>query len=92
MNIQAQIPTALCVIHNLICMHDPEETDKMLLETWPFIDSDDPDPQFPVGAMMRENTELASIRHDQIAQEMWEDYFVWTSNTMYVGITLDTRK
>ena len=24
--------------------------------------------------MTRENTELASIRHDQIAQEMWEDY------------------
>ena len=34
-------------------MHDPEEMDEMLLETQPFIDSDDPDPQFPVGAMTR---------------------------------------
>ena len=49
MNIQAQIPTALCAIRNFIHMHDPKETDKMLLETQPFIDSDDPDPQFPVG-------------------------------------------
>ena len=74
MNIQGQITTTLCAIHNFICMHDSEEMDKMLLETQPFIDSDDPDLQFPVGAMTRENTELASIRRDQIAQEMWEDY------------------
>jgi hypothetical protein len=73
MNIQAQIPTALCAIHNFIRMHDPEETDEMLLETQPSIDSEDSDSQFPVMDMMRENTE-ASMRRDQIAQEMWEDY------------------
>jgi uncharacterized alpha-E superfamily protein len=74
MDIQAQIPTALCAVHNFIREYDPEETKATLPEVKSFIDGDDSDPQSLATAMMEEGNTAAGIRHDRIAQEMWEDY------------------
>lgn len=72
MDIQAQIPTPLCAIHNFICEHDLQEG--VLLETRSFFDGGDSDSEPPTAAMMEEANTEAGARRDRIAQEMWEDY------------------
>jgi DDE superfamily endonuclease len=71
LDIQAQIPTALCAIHNFITEHDTQEG--VLPEARPVFDDDGPEE-----AMMElDDADAgmeAGIRHDQIVQEMWEDY------------------
>ena len=73
MNIQAQIPTALCAIHNFICENDPQEGE--LPETRSIFDRGDFDsePSAADSGATRANTG-AGIRRDRIAQEMWENY------------------
>lgn len=46
MDIQAQIPTTLCAIHNFICEHDLQEG--VLLETRSFFDGGDSDSEPPI--------------------------------------------
>ena len=76
MDIQARIPTALCAIHNFVRQYDPDA----------FFDSELTEGDLsaelggdelgvlgdgPVDAAERRQ---ADQRHDNIAQEMWEDY------------------
>ena len=65
MNIQAQIPTALCAIHNFICEHDSQEG--VLPEVRPVFDGDDSEPQAPTAAMTEDGNAEAGIGCDQIA-------------------------
>jgi hypothetical protein len=70
MHIQARIPAALCAIHNFISVHDPTEV----------VYPDDDDGDAPAGddhiapAAAAIEVDSASVRRDQIAQAMWEDY------------------
>ena len=72
LNIQAQIPSALCAIHNFIRMYDilPDTNlDNSL--------ADDPDSEdLDVGPFTgdEEDDVDAGCFCDQIAEEMWEDY------------------
>jgi hypothetical protein len=71
MHIQARIPPALGTIHNFIRIHDPGEIDDFTYE------DNINDRQAGVLALgpanVTERTQAAS-KHDQIAQDMWEDY------------------
>jgi hypothetical protein len=71
MRIQARIPPALGAIHNFIRIHDPGEIDDFTYE-------DNIDDRQAGGlalgpANVTERMQAAS-KHDQIAQDMWEDY------------------
>jgi hypothetical protein len=68
MDIQARIPAALCTIHNFISIHDP--TEKVILAD----DDDDDAPAGDAPAAPAIAVDEPSVRRDQIAQEMWEDY------------------
>lgn len=81
MDIQARIPMALCAIHNYIRIHDPAEAESDLVGDTPaefFVDDNDHSgsggadvfPQAAEGLVAGE----ASLRHDQIARAMWDDY------------------
>ena len=73
LDIQAQIPSALCAIHNFNCKHDLPDSEAFSNDGAYFDDNDDtnnePHPTDDVG---EENN--GSMMRDQIAQEMWEDY------------------
>ena len=72
MSIQARIPPALCAIHNFISIHDP--TEEVI-----FADGDNED-DGPVGgddiapAPAAIEVDIPSVRRDNIAQAMWQDY------------------
>ena len=73
-NIQARIPAALCAIHNFIRRHDPNEGP--LPESRESSDNDrnnQCEADHLAEAGEEQGTE-ASIRHDRIAQQMWDDY------------------
>lgn len=74
MDIQAQIPVALCAIHNFINAHDPNKD--ALEEISNFFDdgvgSTDDGRNFTV--VGEEGQSEASIKCDQIAQAMWVQY------------------
>ena len=74
MDIQAQIPMALCVIHNFIHKHDSDKNEEVLPETQSFINGDDSDSQCPTMAMVEERNTEAGIRCDWIVQDMWDNY------------------
>ncbi|KAG2056069.1 hypothetical protein BDR06DRAFT_881014, partial [Suillus hirtellus] len=73
MGIQAQIPAALCSIHNFICLHDPAEDNL-------------PDMDHPIGNAHTANWEQEPaenhpaghndvyLMHDCITEVMWVDY------------------
>lgn len=72
MTIQAQIPPALCAIHNFICVHDADEIyefddDAQDLDTENYSDL----AQGPAGAAEKTR---AGLKRDQIADAMWESY------------------
>jgi hypothetical protein len=67
LHIQARIPAALCAIHNFICTHDLDESDKCQHGYYPKTATDQPNSD-----TAGEDEECE--RRDQIAQEMWEDY------------------
>jgi hypothetical protein len=71
--IQAQIPSALCAIHNFIRIHDSSEG--QLLEERDLHGQDYHifDQEVPIGEEEEQTGEM-SARRDQIAREMWEDY------------------
>jgi hypothetical protein len=74
MCIQAHIPPALGAIHNFIQIHDPGEIDDFRYEDFNFNIDDRQVGGLALGpANVTERTRAAS-KHDQIAQDMWEDY------------------
>lgn len=72
MGIQARIPPALCLVHNVIRVHDPNDMmeyrdvldEHLLTDTGSLAD----------GPPTEQARTRASLRRDQIASEMWEDY------------------
>jgi hypothetical protein len=70
LDIQAQIPAALCAIHNIICTHDVDDI-------VPEIDLDRGNPDdhdhIASSAAAEELDHPSEIR-DRIAQQMWGDY------------------
>ncbi len=70
LNIQAQIPSALCVIHNFIRRHDLEEGELHFSDD---LDSDY-DEEFQPAVFDEEDTTNAGHFRDQIAKQMWDDY------------------
>jgi hypothetical protein len=74
MEIQARIPPALCLVHNIIRVHDPND----MME---YRDLNVSDERFTTdtgnlanGPPTEQARTRASLRRDQIAGEMWEDY------------------
>jgi len=73
--VQAQIPAALCAVHNFIRIHDPTE------ETVVVGDDDQVNQQANAGDVFVHQIEYneavdggVAARRDQIAQRMWQDY------------------
>lgn len=72
MGIQVRIPPALCLVHNIIRVHDPNDMmeyrnvldEHLLTDTGSLADS-------PPTEQARSR---ANLRRDRIAGEMWEDY------------------
>ncbi|OJA11827.1 hypothetical protein AZE42_11404 [Rhizopogon vesiculosus] len=72
MGIQVHIPPALCLVHNVIRVHDPNEMmeyrnvldEHLLTDTRSLAD----------GPPTEQAHTCADLRRDQIASEMWEDY------------------
>lgn len=82
LNIQAQIPTALCAIHNFIRVHDPDEA--TLSEVADFFVDDNSGSGFNPAGSAEEVESEASMKRDQIAEAMWDDYqHVLAQRAMY---------
>ena len=73
LDIQAQIPTALCAVHNFICLHDPDEGLIPGLDL-PVFQEDQAGGSFAAEPNDLEDGGGGSTRRDEIAQAMWEDY------------------
>src|ERR1700722_532687 len=73
LDIQAQIPTALCAVHNFICLHDPDEGLIPGLDL-PVFQEDQAGGSFAAEPNDLEDGGGGSMRCDEIAQAMWEDY------------------
>ena len=73
LDIQARIPAALCAIHNFISAHDLHED--TLAETQDFFDDSryGSYESYHMEGVEEEETG-PSIKRDNIAQEMWDDY------------------
>ena len=71
LDIQAQIPTALCAIHNFIRKHDPDEGP--LLEARDHRGRD-VGHDIPATEEVEQQGTTMGTKRDQIAQAMWEDY------------------
>jgi len=77
LDIQARIPTALCAIHNFICVHDAKESEELVTHAHDgpghggnyYREDDD---SFGPGLVDPEVD--ADVRRDEIAQKMWDDY------------------
>jgi hypothetical protein len=71
--IQSRIPPALCLVHNIIRIHDPDD-----LLDYRHVESDEWAPYYTGTLADGPPTEAARTRaherRDQIAQSMWEDY------------------
>src|ERR1700678_2977377 len=70
MQIQAQIPAALCAIHNFISHHDPDEDEMEDLDDG----GDGDDGGNDEHRACNEEAIEPSVRRDRIAQGMWDDY------------------
>lgn len=73
--VQAQIPSALCAIHNFIQIHDPAEEDKLPdHETSNSITSIPNPGDYEVRQGDDNVTDDVAVRRDKIAQDMWASY------------------
>jgi hypothetical protein len=73
MDIQAQIPGALCALHNLIREHKSDDDDQTLnQDSMARIKSDDN--TTPAGPDTTDKDNIMAVRQDAIAQSMWDDY------------------
>jgi len=81
MDIQACIPSALCMLHNLINRFDPEEYEHPEFD-WVLTRSDESDSIPTIDdheeSIVQEGNETvcANHQHDMIVQSMWADYLV----------------
>ncbi|KAH9910650.1 uncharacterized protein BXZ73DRAFT_57946 [Epithele typhae] len=73
MSVQAKLIHALCVLHNFIRIHDPEDLDDMVhaeLDRVP-----NPPELSDLGTRLaRAEQKRASDRRERIAQAMWDSY------------------
>ena len=78
--VQAHLPAALAVLHNLIQKYDPEEIDSCIRELdVPEYDLDELDPELPEGELARGPPKRAEKRgverrRDEMAKQMWIQY------------------
>lgn len=72
MDIQARIPPALCLVHNVIRVHDPNDMMdyRNVLDAHILTDTGN----LANGPPTEQARTRASLRRDQIASEMWEAY------------------
>ena len=70
LEIQAQIPAALCAIHNFICTHDTNDT----LTEPEFMDYTNDNHDHDASMAAAAEADHSSERRDIIAQQMWDDY------------------
>jgi hypothetical protein len=72
MDIQARIPPALCLVHNVIRVHDPNDMMdyRNVLDAHILTDTGN----LANGPPTEHARTRASLRRDQIASEMWEAY------------------
>lgn len=75
MDIQAQIPAALCALHNFICQFDPEDFYDPELGRINLLNKEDDVGQGVIGDGPADLTERqrADTHRDVIAREMWID-------------------
>jgi len=73
LDVQAQIPTALCAIHNFIQIHDADEADVLRDSSYTanYDSGEDPPMMVVTGT---DGQEGSDERRGCIAQAMWEDY------------------
>ncbi|KAG2742872.1 hypothetical protein P692DRAFT_20697518, partial [Suillus brevipes Sb2] len=72
MDIQARIPPALCLVHNVIRVHDPNDMMdyRNVLDAHILTDTGN----LANGPPTEQARTRVSLRRDQIASEMWEAY------------------
>lgn len=73
MDIQAQIPAALCALHNFIRRFDPKDDVELAGVNLPDKDVE-PTGVLADGPADAVERRRADQRHDDIAEEMWVDY------------------
>lgn len=76
MEIQAQIPAALCAIHNFIRIHEPEDQAGLEPGTeGPYYPNAGDNHVYDVGILEENDTQRAVVqRRDAIAEAMWRSY------------------
>ncbi len=70
---QARIVYALCVLHNFICVHDPDDLDTTVEEELTRIPEPPEQGDFG-GSISAAEKEAATSRRDDIAKRVWADY------------------
>ena len=75
---QAKIIHALCVLHNFIRVHDPDDISDIVLEEIERVPQATAAADFG-GAIRPQETKRAGAHRDQIAKEMWADYSAYIS-------------
>ncbi|KAI6098165.1 hypothetical protein F5141DRAFT_1010836, partial [Pisolithus sp. B1] len=82
MAVQAQLPTTACCIHNIICLHNPDDIDipdpnddKLNEDNGPFLAPEEGNIGSLQGAPLNtESCRQMNAVHVTIAAEMWDDY------------------
>lgn len=80
MAVQAQIPPAICALHNFILNHDPRDIDHYLsgneddLDPTPGQAQDNDFGLLASTAVTAAEREGATAHRDRIAEQMWNDY------------------
>ncbi|TFK86405.1 hypothetical protein K466DRAFT_492898 [Polyporus arcularius HHB13444] len=75
--VQAKIVHALCVLHNFIRIHDPDDLDITAHEELARVPQDPSAAEFGGSISATEQREATS-RRDRIAKAMWDDYVAYT--------------
>jgi hypothetical protein len=75
MDIQAQIPAALCVLHNFIREHESDDDQTPNQDGTAGIESNDNTIfEQAAGLDIIDKDVIMAVRRDVIAQSMWDDY------------------
>lgn len=88
MMVQARIPAALAALHNYVRLHDPED-EIFVVERETLLDASTSPPnqdlpgEYRSGYVSTEERNRASVRRDQIAQELWEQYQAYLEENGY---------
>ena len=73
---QSKIVHALCVTHNFIRIHDPNDYDGAILEELARAETAPEASDFG-GSITTAERDAAAARRDRIAKAMWEDYVAY---------------